>query len=118
MIFTFRGAFQSRYVMSPATIRVSPASFRMMRHPLLSTSDTVPRTVPLFVTAWISLPRMSDLSNHSRLIGSWSPALTLRYSASMWERKQRSSLTLETFRHYVGRLAPRPLPDDPGPTAS
>jgi len=23
-------------------------------------------------------------------------------------------LTLETFRHYIARLAPRPLPDDPG----
>ena len=50
------------------------------------------------------------------------PALSLRQAASTaglidgavpHRAMADARLTLDTFRHYIGRLAPRPIPDDP-----
>lgn len=50
------------------------------------------------------------------------PALSLRQAATTaglidgavpHRAMADARLTLDTFRHYIGRLAPRPLPDDP-----
>ncbi len=54
------------------------------------------------------------------------PALSLRQAATTaglvkgpvaHRALADARLTLETFRYYVGRLAPRPLPDEPTPPA-
>ena len=58
----------------------------------------------------------------SLVAGEQLPALSLRQAASQAGLLQGNvahralddaRLTLETFRHYVGRLAPRPLPEQP-----
>ncbi len=58
----------------------------------------------------------------SLVAGEQVPALSLRQAATRaglvgdgvaHRAMADARLTLETFRHFIGRLAPRPLPDDP-----
>jgi DNA polymerase III epsilon subunit-like protein len=62
----------------------------------------------------------------SLVAGEVVPALSLRQAASQaglvkgpvaHRALADARLTLETFRHYVGRLSPRPLPEAPAPPA-
>ncbi len=61
----------------------------------------------------------------SLVVGEPAPALSLRQAATTAGLVQGgvahraladARLTLETFRHYIGRLAPRPLPEAPADT--
>jgi len=61
----------------------------------------------------------------SLVAGETVPALSLRQAATRaglmkggvaHRALADARLTLETFRHYIGRLAPRPLPDEAPPT--
>lgn len=61
----------------------------------------------------------------SLVAGEVVPALSLRQAATVaglvkgkvpHRALADARLTLETFRHYIGRLAPRPAPDEPEPS--
>jgi hypothetical protein len=62
----------------------------------------------------------------SLVAGEVVPALSLRQAATVaglvhgkvpHRALADARLTLETFRHYIGRLAPRPAPQEPEPDA-